>query len=219
VTKEIRIFNEPRFVATVEIINSIVNDSSLVVEIGAADASFKRFVKSNKWITIDKYGDPDIKVDLNGTNIELPFQRGSVDAVICTEVLEHLTIGSPLVKEISRILKPAGRAIISVPNIVSLKARLYFLLGKLPPMAASGDCGNIMGGTGILIDGHWVGAHVVDFNTARLYKYLARSGLTVDTHWSIPLAFNRPIKFSINGKFVPKSLLDFIVITARPETL
>lgn len=216
-TNKSSIYNEPRFVATAEIINTVANNSSLVVEVGSSDASFKNSTKSHKWITIDKYGNPDINVDLNGANLKLPFSSGSVDVVICTEVLEHLTLGSPLVKELSRILKPTGRAIISVPNIVSLRSRVNVLIGRLPELAASGDCGTDLDGSGIFIDGHWVGAHVVDFNSARLYKYLSRSGLIIEKYWAVPMRINKPIKFKISGKLFPKNLLDYILVTARPD--
>lgn len=218
-TSDLLIYNEPRFIATAEIINSVANDLSFVVEVGASDASFRNFVRSQSWMTVDKYGSPDIKVDLNSAELELPFPNNSVDVVICTEVLEHLTLGTPLVREMSRILKPTGYAIISVPNIVSLKSRIKVLIGMLPGMAASGDCGNDLGGTGILIDGHWVGAHVVDFNSARLYRYLSRSGLIVEKHWSIPTCIDKPIKLKIGKNFLPKSLLDFIIVTARTDKL
>ena len=150
--------------------------------------------------------------------MEFPFEDNSVDIVICTQVLEHLVLGSPLVKELSRILKPNGRAIISVPNIVSLKSRVKVLMGQLPVMAASGDCGAELGGTGYLVDGQWVGGHVVDFNLSRLRRYLLRSGLVIQKEWKIPtrVVINATTQFLISDKLLPRNLQDFILVTAKP---
>ena len=48
---------------------------------------------------------------------KLPFKDKSVDFLICTEVIEHLTKkdGQMLIKEIDRVCR--GRAIISTPNL------------------------------------------------------------------------------------------------------
>jgi len=49
----------------------------------------------------------------NATNI--PFNSNIFDCIICTEVLEHIA-GNDAVKEIYRVLKPGGVALITVPN-------------------------------------------------------------------------------------------------------
>lgn len=46
----------------------------------------------------------------------VPFKDGSIDRVICTEVLEHLTDPQKAAHEIARVLKPGGRIVVSVPN-------------------------------------------------------------------------------------------------------
>ncbi len=53
---------------------------------------------------------------VNSSLYALPFRDESMDAVICLEVLEHLPDDRPAVAEITRILKPGGRAIVSVPS-------------------------------------------------------------------------------------------------------
>jgi SAM-dependent methyltransferase len=47
--------------------------------------------------------------------------------VLATEVLEHLPAHSPILNEISRILKPGGRFIFTTPNIHRLSSRFKFL--------------------------------------------------------------------------------------------
>ena len=46
---------------------------------------------------------------------KLPYKANSFDMVLCTEVLEHVPDWKKAVKEIERVLKPKGRAIVTVP--------------------------------------------------------------------------------------------------------
>jgi 2-polyprenyl-3-methyl-5-hydroxy-6-metoxy-1,4-benzoquinol methylase len=46
----------------------------------------------------------------------LPFRDGVFDVVFCTEVLEHLTDPARCLRELRRVLTPAGRLTLSVPN-------------------------------------------------------------------------------------------------------
>ncbi len=50
----------------------------------------------------------------------LPFPDASVDAVACLEVLEHVREPQAMLCEISRVLRPGGRAWISVPFLYPL---------------------------------------------------------------------------------------------------
>jgi SAM-dependent methyltransferase len=211
-----KIIGAIRFGATIDALRSVIREESLVLEIGSNDASFRSCFNTKDWFTIDKYGDPDIHIDINDLGVQLPFESSSCDVIICTEVLEHLTSGSPFVKEMARVLKPSGCAIISVPNIVSIKSRIKVFFGAIPNMAASGDCGPPLGGTGVLSqDGHWVAGHVVDFNLKRLRKYLERSGFQVFRWYTVPLNFNF-YNFRIHFPvcLTPKTFSDFILVKA-----
>jgi len=46
----------------------------------------------------------------------LPFQTGSFDNVVSFETLEHVRDAAALIAEVRRVLKPAGRLILSTPN-------------------------------------------------------------------------------------------------------
>ncbi len=47
----------------------------------------------------------------------LPFQTRSLDGLVLTEVLEHVADPGEVLGEIRRVLKPGGRAILSVPTV------------------------------------------------------------------------------------------------------
>jgi SAM-dependent methyltransferase len=54
----------------------------------------------------------DYTVDLTGV---LPFEIGSFDTVLLTDVLEHIPEPTHLMSEIARILRPGGKLILGVP--------------------------------------------------------------------------------------------------------
>jgi predicted SAM-dependent methyltransferase len=65
-------------------------------------------------------------------NSELP--DNSADVVICLDVIEHLIYSDQekAITEFARVLKPGGRALITVPNLAHLASRISFLFaGKL----------------------------------------------------------------------------------------
>lgn len=65
------------------------------------------------------------RVDLNSN---LPYKDHSFDCVTCVEGIEHLENPHLLIREIGRILEIGGRVVITTPNIMKVKSRLYFLL-------------------------------------------------------------------------------------------
>jgi SAM-dependent methyltransferase len=59
----------------------------------------------------------------------LPFADECFDALVCTDVLEHLISPMTLLREIHRVLKPDGVAVIGIPNQFDLAGRLRILTG------------------------------------------------------------------------------------------
>lgn len=70
-------------------------------------------------------------VDVHFCNIDespLPFADGSFDAVVLSEVIEHLSSSPlPALAEIARVLRPGGLFVLSTPNQFYLKSRLKTL--------------------------------------------------------------------------------------------
>lgn len=60
--------------------------------------------------------------------LKIPLKSASVDAVICTMVIEHVSEDKALVKEISRILKNGGMAIVT--SVIKEKYAWYFRKNK-----------------------------------------------------------------------------------------
>jgi SAM-dependent methyltransferase len=60
----------------------------------------------------------------------LPYSDNRFALVTCIETIEHLENFRALIREIHRVLKPGGLAVISTPNILNLRSRLrYFSSG------------------------------------------------------------------------------------------
>jgi len=51
----------------------------------------------------------------------LPVASGSVDLVVCWDVLEHLSTPERAIAEMARVLRPGGLAVLALPNVLSLK--------------------------------------------------------------------------------------------------
>jgi SAM-dependent methyltransferase len=56
----------------------------------------------------------------------LPYPSESFDAVILSEVAEHLATEIPVLSEIGRVLGHGGYLVLSTPNIARLHSRLHF---------------------------------------------------------------------------------------------
>jgi SAM-dependent methyltransferase len=61
-------------------------------------------------------------------NCNLPYKDETFDCITSVEGIEHIENPHLLIREISRILKNGGHLVITTPNIMNIKSRLYFLL-------------------------------------------------------------------------------------------
>jgi SAM-dependent methyltransferase len=58
----------------------------------------------------------------------LPFQDASFDYLLSSEAIEHLPDQLAMLRECARVLRPRGKLFLTTPNLLSLRARLAFLL-------------------------------------------------------------------------------------------
>lgn len=73
-----------------------------------------------------------IVVKICDANNKFPFEDSFFDTVISNQVLEHIIATDNFFREIHRVLKPNGYAIISTPNLASLHNLFLLLLGMQP---------------------------------------------------------------------------------------
>ncbi len=66
------------------------------------------------------------KINLKvGSLTALPFEDNSYDMIICSEVVEHIKDDTAAVRELSRVLKPGGKLIFSVPHDSTINQKTY----------------------------------------------------------------------------------------------
>lgn len=73
-----------------------------------------------------------IKAEKMDLNEELNFPDGSFDVVVSNQVLEHLFFPSEFIREVYRILKEDGYAVISTENLSSWDNIISLLFGYTP---------------------------------------------------------------------------------------
>jgi methionine biosynthesis protein MetW len=107
-------------------------------------------------------------------NVEerLPWEDGSFDAIVLSDVIEHIVNLWPAMEEISRLLAPDGHVVISTPNVANFRARLSLLRGVFPSSKA--EEGFALRTERELHDG----GHVHYFTFSMLDRLFARYGFT-----------------------------------------
>ncbi|MDL5201417.1 class I SAM-dependent methyltransferase [Streptomyces sp. ALI-76-A] len=71
-----------------------------------------------------------IRGELTGAG--LPFAAGAADAVLFSEVIEHLVDPDAALDEIRRVLRPGGHLMLSTPNLAAWYNRALLLAGVQP---------------------------------------------------------------------------------------
>ena len=56
---------------------------------------------------------------LQGNTFQLPFADGSFDAIICSEVMEHVHDYRAAAAELARVTRPGGRVAVTIPTATS----------------------------------------------------------------------------------------------------
>lgn len=102
---------------------------SRILDAGAGELQYKKFCTHLNYVSqdfaqYDGKGDGkalqmskwDIsRIDIRSDIISIPEPDGSFDAIMCIEVLEHLSEPILAIKEFHRLLKPKGHLILSAP--------------------------------------------------------------------------------------------------------
>ena len=122
-------FNEQSRINWVTAVLEKIPAGWVILDAGAGEQQYKKFCTHLKYVSQDfaaynpvsneqglqmgswNYGELDIVSDI--TNI--PRADGSFDAILCTEVFEHIPDPIAALKEFSRLLRPGGVLIITAP--------------------------------------------------------------------------------------------------------
>ena len=111
---------------------------SKVLDIGAGGCPHREKFNHCKYFTQDftQLSDLQIqnqegygRIDFVSDILEIPVPDKSYDAILCTEVIEHIPDPISAIQEMSRILKPGGVLLITAPLQAGLHQEPYHFYG------------------------------------------------------------------------------------------
>lgn len=111
-----------------KILLSIPEGSSLL-DAGAGQMPYRKFCnhlkyKSQDFCAYDGKGNQSglqtqnfdtTGIDVVSDIVQLPFENGAFDAVLCSEVIEHVPDANKVIMELLRVLKPGGYLVLTAP--------------------------------------------------------------------------------------------------------
>jgi len=103
----------------VRAVSESLPSGSKILDAGAGECAYKKYFSHCKYVSVDlaigeenwNYHNLDCIAPLDN----LPFDDASFDAILCTQVLEHLEHPRAAVKELFRVLRSGGRLFSTVP--------------------------------------------------------------------------------------------------------
>ena len=91
----------------------------IVLDIGAG-----RFDRYSDLFSADHYVRLELEsgpgIQLVGSAEAIPCEDATVDSVVCTQVLEHISHPERAIREIARVLRPGGACLMTVPQLAEL---------------------------------------------------------------------------------------------------
>jgi ubiquinone/menaquinone biosynthesis C-methylase UbiE len=114
-------------------------------------------------------------VNLDSTE-RLPYPDAAFDVVTCLETLEHVHDTDHLVREVRRVVKPDGYAVLSVPRIDGLLTIAMLAAGLQPPAV---EC-SLRRRYGSPDAGTRVSGHVSHFTRRALEQLVRAQGFRID---------------------------------------
>lgn len=108
--------------------SSALPRGSRVLDAGAGESPYREFFSHCEYITQDWENSPHAgahRADLRSDVCSLPLPDASMDALLCTEVLEHVTDTAAALTEFYRVLAQGGHLFLSVPFVIELHEDPY----------------------------------------------------------------------------------------------
>jgi SAM-dependent methyltransferase len=135
-------FNRDRFV---ERWANTISPGARVLDVGAGPCRYRSTFSHCNYQTQDfgNYGGSGTgahredwqygKIDYTCDATSIPVEAGTFDAILSTEVLEHVPDPGAVVREIARLLKPGGKLLLTAPLGSGLHQEPYHFYGGFTP--------------------------------------------------------------------------------------
>jgi SAM-dependent methyltransferase len=142
-----------------------------LLDIGSHCGFFLRRARARGWRTTGVEPSPTssalarerFQLNVRTGFLDERFKDGSFDAVTMLDVLEHVGRPHELLRQIERVLRPGGHALIKVPNVRYVLAK-YRMLRRIP---------------GLIVDAFDAREHLVHYSEQTLTRLLCSAGFDV----------------------------------------
>ena len=189
-------------------------EGSRLLDVGAGDAPYRELFAHLEYVTCDwentQYT-PDIPSDLSGRADKIPAPDSSFDAILNTQVLEHVPEPGLVLDEFSRVLRPGGVLWITAPlvwylheephdyyrftphGLRHLLEKAQFINVEITPLNdAFATVAQLMADLGWMMgrhpDGHDTSREVIAGTMAAMAEVVANFG-PYDAQWIFPINY------------------------------
>jgi len=133
--------NNPSYRYAMDLLSAPNGSANRLVDVGCGACQMARIARERGWgvTAIDattsnieharSFGFEAVQADFNAP---LPIPDATFDHAIMIEVIEHIVNAEVLVQEVTRILKPGGRLLMTTPNNAYYRRRIRALQGRPP---------------------------------------------------------------------------------------
>lgn len=96
-----------------------------LVDVGSGDSPYRHVIDHRCYVGVDRRPRGRDALLVTGDAAALPLADGVADAVLCTEVIEHVPDERVLVAELARVAKPGAPLLLSAPFVHGLHEQPY----------------------------------------------------------------------------------------------
>jgi len=186
---------------------------SRVLDAGAGASKYRPFFAHCRYETQDfcRYDGPLVKyvepINYVCDITAIPLPDASLDAILCTEVFEHVLDPMAVLREFARLLKPGGKILLSAPLLSSLHMEPFHFYGGfthhwyrhwLPASGFSVDSIQPVGGPGrtsvVYVQAmyiEWAEKEKTLSGVRRLASKVLRAAWKIPAHFVFPRFFPR----------------------------
>jgi|DewCreStandDraft_5_1066085.scaffolds.fasta_scaffold29717_1 ubiquinone/menaquinone biosynthesis C-methylase UbiE len=107
-------------------------DGGFTVEIGSVIGTEELYGLDIDANRVKKARERGIKAIVHDANTRLPYEDDCFDVVVTNQLLEHLNDTDGFFREVRRVLKPGGYAVISTVNLSSFHNLFFMVFGMMP---------------------------------------------------------------------------------------
>lgn len=103
-----------------EVARMAAQTTGLVVDVGCGMAPYRALFQHARYLGIERatgshFGSARTGADVLYDGVHLPLADGSIDNVLCNQVLEHVFEPITFLSELHRVIRPGGKLMITVP--------------------------------------------------------------------------------------------------------